>query len=709
MTISDNEILSLIVNEGNDVTYLSDIENYKLYFVNRKGLEILGDPEMEEWYGRPCYEVLQNRNSPCPFCTNHLLSEESFYEWNFYNEYMKREFVKRGIIVNFNGRKTRMEFAMDVTKICDMERKLKQELDVQKVLVDCALALNRESKEGDESIYAFLTIIRDYYDADRAYIFEITEEKQSLRNTFEICRKGIKPQIDNLQELPLSAVDCWMQAFEKGQIYNISSLSKEKNHDSEEYRILAAQNVDSLLAMPLVLEGEVIGFLGVDNPTVNADVEVLLRLTPEFIVNDIRKRRIWQEAKNSGYIDDLTGLGNRKKSRQMVEWLEQQYQEEFGIVTVDIDSLRNINNAYGYEWGDHMLRYVAQTLVKCFGDYVYRVGDDEFVAFCLDIRKSEFEEEVRKLQKIAKWDEQLQIAIGSSWFEGESDIDYQITVANEKMHINKVKNYKRGTVGQKSIQKYRGVLAENLQREIETGRFVVYLQPQINLKNNRIGGAEALIRRLDEHGNIIFPNSFVSRYEGDEIIRYIDFYVLERVCRILKQWKEKGCQDVGIAVNFSRVTMMEDEVVEKMRAVCRKFGVDPGQITIEVTESIGMLERDTLKELLDDIQKSGFRISLDDFGSRYSDLALLSLADFNEIKLDKSLIDRLEIGGKPRVIAEYVLRMCMELKLTHSVAEGIETVSQREILKNFGCELGQGYLFDKPMPVDEFEKKYLEL
>ena len=120
-----------------------------------------------------------------------------------------------------------------------------------------------------------------------------------------------------------------------------------------------------------------------------------------------------------------------------------------------------------------------------------------------------------------------------------------------------------------------------------------------------------------------------------------------------------------------------------------------------------MLERDTLKDLLDDIQKSGFRISLDDFGSRYSDLALLSLADFNEIKLDKSLIDRLEIGGKPRVIAEYVLRMCMELKLTHSVAEGIETVSQKEILKNFGCELGQGYLFDKAIPVSEFETKYL--
>ncbi|BDF35701.1 hypothetical protein CE91St62_37640 [Lachnospiraceae bacterium] len=706
MTISDKEILSLIVDEGNDVTYLSDIENYKLYFVNRKGLEILGNPDMDEWYGKPCYEVLQNRTSPCPFCTNHLLRENSFYEWNFFNEHMKRNFAKRGTIVNFNGRKTRMEFAIDVTEICDMEKKLKQELEVQKVLIDCALALNRESKEGDESIYAFLNIIRDYYDADRTYIYEINEEKDVFKNTYEVSCKNIKPQSAGQMEQPLSSVECLMETFRNGQIYSISLSAEAKERESEEIKILTSRKIDSLLAAPLVLEGEVLGYLGVDNAKINASAEVLLRLAPEFVINDIKKRQIWQAAKNSGYMDDLTGLGNRKKYRHMIEWLEQQYQGEFGIVTADIDSLRNINNAYGYAWGDHMLNYVAETMTKCFGDYVYRIGDDEFVAFCLDISKERFEEEVRELQKTAKWDEQLQIAIGSSWYEGECDIDYQITVANEKMHINKLKNYKRGGA-QKGIQKYRGVLADNLQREIETGRFVVYLQPQINLKNNEIGGAEALIRRLDEKGNIIFPNSFVSRYEGDEIIRYIDFFVLESVCGILKEWKDKGRQDVGIAVNFSRVTMMEDEVVEKMRAVCKRFGVEPRQITIEVTESIGMLERDTLKELLDDIQKSGFRISLDDFGSRYSDLALLSLADFNEIKLDKSLIDRIEIGGKPRVIAEYVLQMCMELKLTHSVAEGIETVSQREILKNFGCELGQGYLFDKAIPVNEFETKYL--
>lgn len=291
MTISDNEILSLIVDEGNDVTYLSDIENYKLYFVNRKGLEILGNPGVDEWYGRPCYEVLQNRTGPCPFCTNHLLKEGSFYEWSFYNEHMKRNFVKRGTIVSFNGRKTRMEFAIDVTKICDMEKMLKQELAVQKVLIDCALALNRESKEGEESIYAFLNIIRDYYDADRTYIYEINEEKQVFKNTYEVTRKDIKPQAAGQMELPLSTVERWVETFRKGQIYYISSLAEVEDKESEEYRMLAARKIESLLAAPLVLEGEVIGYLGVDNAKENPDAEVLLRLAPEFVVNEIKKDR----------------------------------------------------------------------------------------------------------------------------------------------------------------------------------------------------------------------------------------------------------------------------------------------------------------------------------------------------------------------------------------------------------------------------------
>lgn len=144
-----------------------------------------------------------------------------------------------------------------------------------------------------------------------------------------------------------------------------------------------------------------------------------------------------------------------------------------------------------------------------------------------------------------------------------------------------------------------------------------------------------------------------------------------------------------------------------MRMICDRYRVPPHLITIEITENMGLLERHELRELLGELQRMGFSISLDDFGSRYSDLAILSIADFDEIKLDKSLVDKIESKGKSRTITEYILHMCRDLKLTHTVAEGIETVPQKEILKRYGCELGQGYLFDRPMPVDDFEEKYI--
>lgn len=707
MVIDDNKVLSLIVDEGNDITYLADIEDYTLYFLNKTGMELVGLSSEEQWYGKPCYEVLQNRESPCPFCKNHLLQEGSFYEWDFYNEALKRRFMKKCTLVNYKGRKARMEFAIDITEVKRMEDELTRELQVNRVLMECALTFNRGNGEGDEAIRCFLDQIIGYYDADRVFIYEIDGDAGRICYTYEICRQGVEAQIDKLKEFPLSAVYKWIEESEESDIYRLTSLD-ELDKSTVEYRVLKEQGINSLLAAPLMLENRLIGFLGVENPLKNQDVEALLKSAPGFIVNDIHKRRIQKDARRSGYLDELTGLGNRKQYCQVISWLEKEHRGEFGIVSVDIDSLRTTNNAYGYKWGDHILCYVADTLRKRFGDRVYRIGDDEFVAFCLDISKEDFLQKVKELQNSAKWDEQLRISIGSSWFDRENDIDYQIAVANEKMYINKVQNYRKGHHDGEDIHRYRGVLADELQKDIENGHFVVYLQPQIHLKTGEIGGAEALVRRVDSKGNIIFPNSFISRYENEEIIRYVDFYVLQQVCKVIKSWEETGKKSVGVAVNFSRVTMMEDGVAEKMKTICKNQGISPERITIEVTESIGTLERDILRNLLEDIQKAGFRISLDDFGSRYSDLALLSLANFDELKLDKSLIDRLESGGKSRIIAEYVLRMCMELNDTHSVAEGIETVSQKEILKSFGCELGQGFLFDKALTVQEFEKKYME-
>ncbi|MCP1102500.1 EAL domain-containing protein (putative c-di-GMP-specific phosphodiesterase class I) [Aequitasia blattaphilus] len=285
------------------------------------------------------------------------------------------------------------------------------------------------------------------------------------------------------------------------------------------------------------------------------------------------------------------------------------------------------------------------------------------------------------------------------------DLEEQIFGATDRMHLNKRNSYKGEAEGN---EQFKSKLIEKLQKDIADNRFLVYLQPQINLKTDEIGGVEALVRYLDEEGKVVPPVSFIGKYETEGIINYLDLHMLEMVCALIKKWRERGKEINNISVNFSRVTMMVAGIVKKILSICNRYEVLPEQITIEVTESIGLLERRELKTLLETLQKEGFKISLDDFGSRYSDLAILSITNFNEIKLDKSLVDTIESKSKSRTIAGYVLQMCMGLELSHTIAEGIENISQKEILKQLGCEYGQGYLFDRPLPVDEFEKKYLK-
>ncbi|MGJ7021810.1 diguanylate cyclase (GGDEF)-like protein [Ohessyouella blattaphilus] len=402
--------------------------------------------------------------------------------------------------------------------------------------------------------------------------------------------------------------------------------------------------------------------------------------------------------------DDLTGTFNRKKYVQKIAEIKVSNEKNFGILIVDIDNLRRINRDFGRLWGDSMLKYTANVLQNAFSDPVYRTGEDEFLVFAQSITKEEFREQEQRLLEQTVEDEQFQVSIGATWHSGQVDIEEQILNTGDRLRVNKLNAHKKNPG---SGNKFRGKLTEKLLKDIADDRFLVYLQPQIDLQTEKIGGAEALVRYRTKEGKIVPPIDFVGKYESEGIINYMDLHMLEKVCKLLHKWQSQGLNPGNVSVNFSRVTMMVSGIVKQVCEICNKYRIDPSLITIEVTESIGLLERQELRALLENLQREGFRISLDDFGSRYSDLAILSIGNFNEIKLDKSLVDQIESKSKARTIAAYVLQMCMGLETSHTVAEGIENISQKAILKRFGCKLGQGYLFDRPLPVAEFEQKYL--
>lgn len=336
---------------------------------------------------------------------------------------------------------------------------------------------------------------------------------------------------------------------------------------------------------------------------------------------------------------------------------------------------------------------------------VVRTGGAEYVVLCPEISREEFHSRVSALRRETEHNEELNISIGAVWDAGRRGVKEQVSYAEDLMYIEKQSYYKKTLNAEYNR---RSAVAKKLLRDIEQGRFVVHLQPKVEIETGRIIGAEALVRKIQKDGSLIMPDAFIPIYELENVICHVDLYVLEEVCRILRQWEQTGSDSLTISVNLSRVTLMEKDIANRILNVCRKYDVDPSQICIEITESSSKIRLEELSRKAEEFIGAGFKISLDDYGTKYSNLAILSAIDFNEIKLDKSLIDGLEKNEKSQVLVRYVIQMCRTLNQMIPIAEGIETEGQINILKNLGCDFGQGYYFSKPISVKDFFNRYME-
>lgn len=243
--------------------------------------------------------------------------------------------------------------------------------------------------------------------------------------------------------------------------------------------------------------------------------------------------------------------------------------------------------------------------------------------------------------------------------------------------------------------------ATEILRDIGEHRFVVHYQPQISLKTGRIVGAEALVRKRGESGRLIPPNYFVPYYERERVISHLDLHVFQTVCQDFQKWKQQGIE-TSLSSNFSRVTLMAPDIVERLRRIAGLYGVPAEKLTIEVTESINKMEPVQLAALMKRLSEEGFCVVLDDFGSNYSNLSILTKLRFDKIKFDKSLVEELDSNEQSRIIMKHAMQICKELSGTQSLAEGIETVEQLRMLRQYECEYGQGYFFAKPMTAEAF-------
>ena len=225
----------------------------------------------------------------------------------------------------------------------------------------------------------------------------------------------------------------------------------------------------------------------------------------------------------------------------------------------------------------------------------------------------------------------------------------------------------------------------------------------MDARTQKILGAEALVRLRDPQYGDIPPNRFIPLLEKERLIRYVDLFIFEEVCKTLRRWKASGWPLLPVSLNFSRATLLEGDLLNTLVDITSRYGVDRRLMEIEITERVGDIERETLSTIGLQIAELGFPLSLDDFGSKYSSMSMLSVLKFQVVKLDRSLVYDLVSHTESRIVVRHMLDMCRDLGIA-CVAEGVETREQLHILQEMGCTAIQGYLFSRPLPPDAFEK-----
>lgn len=441
-----------------------------------------------------------------------------------------------------------------------------------------------------------------------------------------------------------------------------------------------------------------IGILAVYAPKQNT-----MRLNFIYIINSILtsvliKEKILQELDSIKHIDSVTKLMNGNRLREYMMMVDENSLHTLGVVYLDINGLKDINHIYGDHYGDEILVNVARVLKQYFAHaHIFRYAGDEFMIIIENTSFDVFMEKCKSLRMAMT--EICDIAMGSAWAQKQISIHRLIHNAEEQLSLEKQKYYNEK--GSSHHHKYKEA-TKQLLVAMKDGHIKMYLQQKVDSIHLHVVGAEALVRYEDEQHGLVPPVKFIPFLEATGLIYYVDIYIYEEVHRLLASWKKQGITLIPISLNFSRITLLENQLVERMNEINQRYGIDRNLIEIEITESIGEIERQTIIRICAQIEQAGYRLALDDFGSKYSNIAFLSDIRFHTLKFDKGLVDYLIGNESSRWILESIIMLCRRLNI-YNVAEGVEQKEQVDILSELGCTYIQGYYYSKPVPYEIFD------
>ena len=413
----------------------------------------------------------------------------------------------------------------------------------------------------------------------------------------------------------------------------------------------------------------------------------------------------------SGFVKKLGEMGGREG--------------EFWVASLNIYQFKFVNEIFGRQQADFLLKYIGKFLEAELGEEEFfgRESGDFFYLFLRGTDREDVGERLRGLMKrikeapaLEKSTYHLLFYCGVTGSEGQkrnaelpSRMMTQVMFALDKAgetHQDNVWFYDRKLHEKERLENY---VESHMHQALADGEFRLYLQPKVSLADGSLEGAEALVRWVTADGTMIFPNDFIPLFEKNGFCARLDMYMMECVCRHIHGWMARGIRPVPVSVNQSRLLFYEKDYPDRLKELVSRYGVPSGLITLEILEGLAIGNVEEMNEKIAVLQKDGFRISMDDFGTGYSSLNVLGSLNIDELKLDRAFLMEVSKGEnqRQRTVMEMVIALAGRLRIA-MVAEGVETREDEALVRELGCDTGQGYYYSRPVSAAAFDAAFME-